>query len=118
MSERPQADSYGAEMRRLNARLDTMTKLVNRVDTARRNRSALIDTRVVAGRLKRARSDVNLSQAAVSSFLGLSEGVIGQWEQGLKRPSLARIFQLATIYGVSMGWLCGHPNEAKERGDG
>lgn len=44
-----------------------------------------------------ARWEAGLSQEALAEKLGVSQPLIAQWEAGAKRPSLARLEQMAKI---------------------
>jgi transcriptional regulator with XRE-family HTH domain len=53
-----------------------------------------------ADRLKQLRTQAGLTQAALAQATGLSLGIIRDYEQRLKEPSLRSAFKLAKALGV------------------
>lgn len=56
-------------------------------------------------RLRLARERKGLQQIEVSRLLGVAEGLAGQWERGLKEPSLGKLKALAKALEVRIDWL-------------
>lgn len=62
----------------------------------------------VAQRLLKSRLDAGFtSQAQFAKALGVSRGLIGQWESGSKEPGRKTLAMAAKLCGVSMDYLCG-----------
>ncbi|MCL2220973.1 MAG: helix-turn-helix domain-containing protein [Oscillospiraceae bacterium] len=58
-------------------------------------------------RLKECREDAKLSQASLAKKLGMRSGVVGNWESGIREPSLSLIEHIAHILEVSPSYLVG-----------
>jgi transcriptional regulator with XRE-family HTH domain len=56
----------------------------------------------VASRLRSCRKQLGLSQADIAKELGVTFQQIQKYEAGLNRIGAGRLFQFATIYGVSI----------------
>lgn len=56
---------------------------------------------------KRARQKANLTQAALSQIIHVSQGSISQWETGATSPDIKTMIALADLYGISMDELIG-----------
>ena len=65
-------------------------------------------------RLRLARERRGFNQIELSKLLGISRGLAGQWERGLKKPSLSNLKALAKALEVRIGWLLG---EGEDEGD-
>lgn len=62
----------------------------------------------VAQRLLKARTEAGYtSQAQFAKALGVSRGLIGQWESGSKQPGRKTLLAAAKLCGVSMDYLVG-----------
>ncbi len=57
--------------------------------------------------IKSIRDKSGLTQAQFASKLGLSTPTVAAWENGAKKPSYDVLIQIATIFNVSLDWLCG-----------
>lgn len=69
---------------------------------------------VTATRIAEARMTAVLgSQADFAILLGVSHGLVGQWESGLKLPGKENLFKIALLTGVSQDYLLGKVNELK-----
>jgi transcriptional regulator with XRE-family HTH domain len=55
-----------------------------------------------AEKLKQLREAAKLSQEAVARTMGMSVGIIRDYEQGKKKPSLRAAFKLADALGVDV----------------
>jgi transcriptional regulator with XRE-family HTH domain len=58
-------------------------------------------------RLRLARERKGLQQIEISRLIGVAEGLAGQWERGLKEPSLGKLKALAKLLEVRIDWLLG-----------
>ena len=65
------------------------------------------DKREVGMRIKQAREQTGLSQAALAKRLGTSTGAVGQWEIGRARPAASRLQSIANVLNVTTAWLTG-----------
>lgn len=43
----------------------------------------------------------------------VSRALIGRWENGQSFPDVSEARQMAALFGVSFGWLCGVPTECR-----
>ena len=58
-----------------------------------------------AFRLKEMRENRNLSQAALSKRLSISQSTVASWEVGTREPSLQHIENVADFFGVTVDYL-------------
>lgn len=58
-------------------------------------------------RLQSSRINCNLSRKQVAELLGVSESLIGLYENASRQPSLDTLMKLASIYRVSTDFLLG-----------
>ena len=56
-------------------------------------------------RLKKLRSDFNVTQADLAKKLGVSNQTLLNWENGIYEPKIAELIKLADIFGVSIDYL-------------
>lgn len=56
-------------------------------------------------RLKEIRKKLNLKQREMAEQLGITVGLIGQWESGVAPIPNARIYQICNEYNVRREWL-------------
>lgn len=56
-------------------------------------------------RLKKLRSDFNVTQADLAKKLGVSNQTLLNWENGIYEPKIAQLIKLADIFGVSIDYL-------------
>lgn len=69
----------------------------------------------VANRLAAARLAANYrSQSDFATALGVSRGLVGQWETGIKLPGRANLAKIAKITAVPMEYLLGQSNQPKQ----
>lgn len=64
-------------------------------------------------RLKILRLNNNITQKELGKKLGISTVSIGNWEMGIKNPSMNAIISLAEVFGVSTDYLLGVSIESK-----
>ncbi len=57
--------------------------------------------------LKELRLEKNLGQVELSKAIGVSNGVISMWENGLKEPNMYSLILLAKFFNVSIDELDG-----------
>lgn len=68
----------------------------------------------VANRLKMARKQAGFpSQADFATVLGVSRGLVGQWESGRKMPGRTNLLLLAKHCGIAVEWLVGESADMK-----
>lgn len=74
----------------------------------------IMNTKLFAARLKRARKNIGLTQKGLSDLSGVSTVMISQYERGDistgKNPSLENTLKIAKVLNVSLDWLCGNIN--------
>lgn len=58
-------------------------------------------------RLTQARKAACMTTLDVAAFLNTDAAVITRYENAVRCPNIARVVELAELYGVSIGWLCG-----------
>lgn len=64
----------------------------------------------LGARLTEARLEVGLSQpAAAARIKKLAPNQLSEYETGGREPGLARLVELADLYGVTLDWLAGRP---------
>lgn len=60
-----------------------------------------------AERLKELREEKKLSQNKLAKLTGLSQSIIGLWEQNLRTPTIDSIIILVKFFGVTSDYLIG-----------
>lgn len=80
----------------------------------------MLDLQVFADRLKAARTKKNMSQAELAKAIGVATGTISVYENpsGGRYPAFDKTVAIAETLEVSIDWLCGVNEEAKEELDG
>ncbi len=63
--------------------------------------------KVFAERLKELRYEKGLNQVELAKQLGVSNGVISLWENGLREPGMYSLIQIARFFDVSIDYLVG-----------
>lgn len=58
-----------------------------------------------AKRLKELREQRGISQKQLAEHLQVAQGAVGNWESGVRRPTVKRLQQLAEFFGVSVDEL-------------
>lgn len=56
-------------------------------------------------RLREARSDAGLTQAALARSLGIKRASVSQWEQGVTQPTTERLIEVARITKRPLSWF-------------
>ena len=59
------------------------------------------------GRIARARTRRNLSQAELAKLLGVTQGKVNNWENGYHKVKREILMDIADVLGVSFAWLAG-----------
>lgn len=67
-----------------------------------------------ATRMVKARSIVNMTQAIVAEKLCVSPQAVSLWERGENAPDIAKLGELAELYGVTVDWLLTGKEPAEE----
>ena len=62
---------------------------------------------VLAERIRRTRKLKGISQAALAATVGVSQGAVSQWEQGIAEPKSRQIALLSDALDVSADYLLG-----------
>jgi len=57
--------------------------------------------------LKELREEKGLGQERLAKELGMSNGIISLWENGLREPGMTSLIILADYFGVSLDFLVG-----------
>ena len=60
-----------------------------------------------AKRLKKLRSQKNISRRTLSELCGFSSSLIAKYENGKKIPTMASLIELADFFGCSIDYLVG-----------
>lgn len=66
----------------------------------------------LADQIRRQRHKIGISQRELATRLGVTAGAVGQWELGLKAPSMPRLVKLSKVLNVSLDMLLGTSGEA------
>ena len=62
---------------------------------------------IVADRLKQLRNERGLTQKQVAEAVGLTKNALGNYEAGIREPSIAILRQLCLFFDVSADYLIG-----------
>ena len=62
-------------------------------------------------RLRRLRISQGLKQSSVAKSVGVKNGTISAYENGIRTPSFVTLIKLAEVYGVSVDYLIGNEYE-------
>jgi transcriptional regulator with XRE-family HTH domain len=57
--------------------------------------------------LKMLRKEKGIGQAKLAKDIGVSNGIISLWENGIKEPGMNSLISLALYFGVSIDYLVG-----------
>jgi transcriptional regulator with XRE-family HTH domain len=69
----------------------------------------------IGDRIALARGLVGLSQTDLAAMLGVSRGLVGQWESHRKKPGRENVSKIAQATLVGVGWLMGEDDAAMDR---
>ena len=58
-------------------------------------------------RLKELRADKGVGQIELAKAIGVSNGIISLWENGLREPKLSNLIALSKYFQVSLDFLAG-----------
>lgn len=58
-------------------------------------------------RIRQLREEQRMSQRELARRLGVEAASVCRWERGVKRPSLARVYQMLELFDVSLDYLYG-----------
>ena len=61
----------------------------------------------IASNLKKIRKERNMNQAKAAEYLGLTQGLISQYEKGITVPSVEVLADYAVKFGVSLDYIFG-----------
>ena len=62
-------------------------------------------------RLKELRKEQGISQPKLAEILGVSNGMISFWENGINEPTIGYVIKLSKIFEVSTDYLLGLTDE-------
>ena len=57
--------------------------------------------------LKTLRTEANIGQVELAKALGVSNGIISLWENGLREPNMSSLIAIAKFFNVSIDFLVG-----------
>ena len=57
--------------------------------------------------LKALRTETNIGQVELAKALGVSNGIISLWENGLREPNMSSLIAIAKFFNVSIYFLVG-----------
>ena len=60
-----------------------------------------------AERLKELRTEKGIGQEKLAADLGVGNGTISLWENGLREPKMSNLILLAQYFGVTVDYLVG-----------
>ena len=61
--------------------------------------------------IKELRKAQGMTQEQLAKLIGVTQGAISQWEEGLTHPAFSKLRKLATALGVTMDDLIGEEVE-------
>lgn len=61
--------------------------------------------------LKSLRMEKGIGQVELAKQIGVSNGIISFWENGLREPSMSSLISLAQFFDVSIDYLVGLEND-------
>ncbi|MDP4130306.1 MAG: pentapeptide repeat-containing protein [Bacteroidota bacterium] len=64
-----------------------------------------MDTKIIGGKIAKARKSVNISQAQLAQRLFISPQAVGKWERGESIPDITTFNRLAEIVGVDLNYF-------------
>jgi uncharacterized protein YjbI with pentapeptide repeats len=64
-----------------------------------------METKMVGGKIAKARKKINLSQAQLAEQLFISPQAVGKWERGESIPDIITVNRLANILGVDLNYF-------------
>lgn len=75
-----------------------------------------MDTKIIGGKIAKARKAINMSQAQLAQHLFISPQAVGKWERGESMPDITTFNRLAEILGVDLNYFSeGIQSEANEK---
>lgn len=79
-----------------------------------------MDTKMIGGKIAKARKEKNMSQAQLAQLLFISPQAVGKWERGESVPDIITFNRLAEILGVDLNYFSENFSSTgdKERRDG
>lgn len=64
-----------------------------------------MDTKIIGGKIAKARKAINISQAQLAQHLFISPQAVGKWERGESMPDITTFNRLAEILGVDLNYF-------------
>lgn len=65
-------------------------------------------------RLKKCRTDRNLTQAQLADILNVKQSTVGNWESGAREPDFEMLKVLADLFGVTSDYLIAKEDTEKD----
>ncbi|TPG86837.1 helix-turn-helix domain-containing protein [Brevibacillus laterosporus] len=112
-------DFFGVTVDYLLGRSDEPSPSINKNEHNNYKKPLDSSYKLVARRLREARTRKGLQQNKVAEQLGIDNSTLAKYESGQREPDLSTLKQLATLYEVSIDWLAGMdavsvPNQLNE----
>ena len=64
-----------------------------------------METKMIGGKIAKARKKINMPQAELAGLLFISPQAVGKWERGESLPDIATVNRLAEILGVDLNYF-------------
>lgn len=61
--------------------------------------------------IRRRRNRAKLTKPQLGGIMGVTENVVGKWEQGASFPSLKQVIQMSELFGVTVDFLINKDTE-------
>lgn len=55
--------------------------------------------------IKSVREKADMTQGSLAAALGVSQGAVANWEQGLNNPTVEKLLRMAAIFGCTVDEL-------------
>ena len=69
---------------------------------------------MISKRIRQLRKEAGMTQAELSSKLGVIKQTISSWETGISNPNNEALTTMAKLFGVSVDYLLGAENSVNE----
>ncbi len=74
-----------------------------------------MDTKMIGGKIAKARKEKNMSQAQLAQHLFISPQAVGKWERGESIPDIITFNRLAEILGVDLNYFSANFSSADDK---
>lgn len=75
-----------------------------------------MDMFAFGARLRQARKQAGMSGADAAFMLHTDQSMVSRYETGCVYPTIERVASMASLYGVSIDWLCGFDGGTTDEG--